>query len=95
VNLELFEREITDLNKRFLSLCLRMRAEDELQTCLHMNLDMKFLRAIKSLTLDEIEFITKSYKCLVKPAISDWELRVASKMLDPDVKTMYFFGKNI
>lgn len=95
MNLELFEREITELNKRYLSLCFRLLAVDEVQACLHLNLDMKLLRVIKSLSHDEIEFVAKSYKALLRPAITDWELKVASKMHDPDVKTMFFFGQGI
>lgn len=95
MNLKLLEREVTELNLRFLHIYLRMPDHGELHTCLHLNLDLRFLRVVRDLSLNEIEFLANGYTALLKPAITDMELQVASKMTDKNPKAMFLLGRKM
>ena len=92
MDLALLEREVAELNRRFLSLCLRTLESDELLACIHLNLDLSFIRAIKALSTDEVEFLVSSQKSLVKPSITEREVTIAARMSDASTRRLFLQG---
>ena len=92
MDLALLEREVAELNRRFLGLCLRALESDELLACIHLNLELSFIRAIKALSTDEIELLVDGQKSLVKPSITERELTIAVAIPDMVVRRLFLQG---
>lgn len=73
----LLEQEIGDLNMRFISLCIRADEPDLPTLSVKLNVGMPFLRALRSLSRDQLLAIGQTPRCLLQPALDERSIRQA------------------
>ena len=86
---ELLIEEIKTLNRQYLLLCLRLSEVDEFDACISLNAPLTFIRALKTLSLDQILQIAETAVCIVKPSINDQTVLQLPKITDITARSMY------
>lgn len=88
----LIQAEITDINRRYVNLCLRASEEQLSEVSTLLNTSIQVLKAYRSLTQDEIELVVGSQRLLVQPALSDRSILKAVQLKSPSVRTLFISG---
>lgn len=71
---------ITDLNRRFVDLCIRATNGDLPELSVKLNCSMPFLRELRDLSFDAREAVVNSGRFLLQPATTEVSLRMASSL---------------
>lgn len=89
MNKDLLKNEIIELNRRYFSVCLRLSAENEVETCLDLNISLKVLRLLRCMSQSEIEILVQTPAFLLMPSIDEVALKAVVKMENPIQRVLY------
>lgn len=82
-------REIQELNRRYLNLCVRASENQLVDLCLRTNATMPFIRAVRSLTSEQLEALIQTPRCLVQSAIDERAVAQAGQIACPTTRSMF------
>lgn len=82
-------REIQELNRRYLNLCVRASENQLVDLCLRTNATMPFIRAVRELSSEQLEALIQTPRCLVQPAVDERAVSQAGQMACPTTRSMF------
>lgn len=85
----LLTREIQEMNRRFLNLCIRASESQLGDLCLKLNVTMPFLRAVRELDSDQVEALIQTTRSLVQPAVDERAVSQAAAIACPTTRGMF------
>jgi hypothetical protein len=85
----LLNREIQEMNRRFLNLCIRASEAQLTGVCLKLNVSMPFLRTVRDLDSDQVEALIQTTRCLVQPAVDERAISHAVAIACPTTRSMF------
>jgi|APCry1669189534_1035231.scaffolds.fasta_scaffold01989_9 hypothetical protein len=88
-NKELIQFEITELNKRYIYMCLRVQEENLNELSVQLNTPMSILKMLRCLDYEQIEKLISESRFFLQPAIELKSLEKAAQINSDEIRTLF------
>ncbi|MGH8435374.1 MAG: hypothetical protein ACRERX_13045 [Pseudomonas sp.] len=95
MDIDLVEKEIIGLNRRFVAICTRTDERNLPELSVKLNVGMPFLRSLRGLNTDQLDAIATTPRCLLQPAIDERSISHAASIKSGTTRSLFLSSTKV